>query len=213
MLRMVGAPMMTSVFLTHRIAKVSDRLGFLNYIAGSLANTLSTKLNTARRPLKELRDNEVALAQKHSIHAGLEQQISRIENNREKGNEKRLAELKEQLAKAKSDDEPAEKQHDILLRKALKDSELAKFQALREVTKIFWAQLTMSNCFFFLSTGKSLRSPHRLLRLSSLFYRPFLRRQVGLTRAWRRPAPSVLLCSMHWTTGSPAKPPSPHLRM
>lgn len=114
------------------VKDVSDRLGFLNYITAELATTLSTKLNTARLPLKELRDNEVALAQKHSIHTGLEQQISRVENSKEKGNEKRLAELKEQLAKAKSDDEPAEKQHDILLRKALRESEQVKFQALRE---------------------------------------------------------------------------------
>jgi len=114
------------------VKDVSDRLGFLNFIAGSLASTLSTKLSTARLPLKELRDNEGALAQKHSIHTGLEQQISRIEKGQEKGYEKRLAELKEQLAKVKSDDEPAEKQHDILLRKALKESEQVKFQALRE---------------------------------------------------------------------------------
>jgi Eisosome component PIL1 len=129
--------------LTHRAAAVSDRLGFLNYIAASLASTLSAKLNTARLPLKELRDNEVALVQKRSIHTGLEQQISRIENSREKGSEKRLAELKEQLAKVTSDNEPVEKQHDILLRKALKESEQVKFQALREVIEIVWAQLTI----------------------------------------------------------------------
>ena len=137
---MVGAPTMTYIYFDPRAAAVSDRLGFLNYIAASLATTLSEKLNTARLPLKELRSNEVAFAQRHSIRTGLEQQISRTENSREKGYEKRLAELKEQLAKAKSDDEPADKQHDILLRKALKESEQVKFQALREVTEIVWAQ-------------------------------------------------------------------------
>ena len=136
---MVGAPTMTSIYLTHHAAAVSDRLGFLNYIAASLATTLNTKLNTARLPLKELRNNEAALFQKRSIRTGLEQQISRVENSRERGYEKRLAELKEQLAKAESDDEPAEKQHDILLRQSLRESEQMKFQAFREVIEIVWA--------------------------------------------------------------------------
>ena len=120
---------------------VSDRLAFLNYTAGSLGSTVSQKLKTARLPLKELRDNEAALAQTHNIRNGLEQQVSRVESSQEKGNEKRLAELKQQLAKAQSDEEIAEKQHDILLRKALKDSELQKFRALREVIEMLWARL------------------------------------------------------------------------
>jgi hypothetical protein len=111
-------------------------LAFLNFTAGSLATTLSAKLNTARLPLKELRDNEAALAQKRNILAGLEQQVSRVESSQEKGSEKRLAELKEQLSKARNDDEIAEKQHGIILRKALKESELQKFQALREVIEL-----------------------------------------------------------------------------
>ena len=210
---MVGAPAMTSIYLTHLpTPAVSDRLGYLNYTAALLATTLSTKLNTARLPLKELRDNEVALAQKHSVHSGLEQQISRVENGRERGYEKRLAELKEQLAKAKSDDEPAEKQHDILLRKALRESEQAKFQALREVIEIVWAQLTIVSLLPFPSTERSLRLSHRLLSLSSAFCRPFPRRQASLTMPRRRRAPSVHLCSMHWITGSLAKPLFPHLR-
>lgn len=131
---MVGAPAMTSrYFISLTTSAVSDRLGFFNFIAGSLATTLSAKLNTARLPLKELRNNEVALAQKDGIRNGLEQQISRVENSRERGYEKRLAELKEQLAKAETADEPAQKEHDILLRRSLKESEQKKFQALREV--------------------------------------------------------------------------------
>jgi hypothetical protein len=148
---MVGAPTMTSTHFDPRALAVSDRLGFLNYIAASLATTLSAKLNTARLPLKELRNSEVALTQKRSIHTGLEQQISRIENSREKGSEKRLAELKEQLAKVKSENEPAEKQYDILLRKALKESEQVKFQALREVIQVVWAQLNIVSLLPFLS--------------------------------------------------------------
>lgn len=116
-------------------------MAFLNYTAGSLASTASRKLITARLPLKELRDNEAALAQTHNIRTGLEQQVSRVESSKEKGYEKRLAELKEQLTKAQSDDETAEKQHDILLRRALKESELQRFQALREVIEMLRAQL------------------------------------------------------------------------
>ncbi|KAI9508773.1 Eisosome component PIL1-domain-containing protein [Russula earlei] len=114
------------------VKDVSDRLAFLNYISGSLATTLSAKLNAARVPLKGLRDNEVALTQRRNVRTGLDNQISRLENSRERGYEKRVAELKEQLAKAESDDEPAEKQGEILLRNALKESEQLKFQALRE---------------------------------------------------------------------------------
>ncbi|KAI0004322.1 Eisosome component PIL1-domain-containing protein [Russula compacta] len=114
------------------VKDASDRLAFLNYTSGSLASTLSVKLNTARTPLKELRDSEVTLVQRRNVRNGLEYQISRVENGQERGYEKRVAELKEQLAKAESDDEPIEKQHEILLRKALKESELQKFQALRE---------------------------------------------------------------------------------
>jgi hypothetical protein len=121
---------------SHRFAIASDRLAFLNYTAGSLAKTLSTKLNTARAPFKELRDFEGPLLQKRNIRNGMELQISRVENSREKGYEKHLAELKGQLAKAEYDDEPLEKQHEILLRKALKESERQKFQALREVINV-----------------------------------------------------------------------------
>ncbi|KAH9968955.1 Eisosome component PIL1-domain-containing protein [Russula dissimulans] len=112
------------------VKDVSDRLAFLNYVSGALATTLSVKLDKARVPLKELRDNEVALTQRRNIRAGLEQQISRLENSR--GYEKRIAELKAQLAKAENDDEALEKQHEIILRRALKESEHQKFQALRE---------------------------------------------------------------------------------
>ncbi|KAI0257548.1 Eisosome component PIL1-domain-containing protein [Lactifluus subvellereus] len=114
------------------VKDVSDRLAFLNYIAGSLASTLSMKLDSARTPLKQLRDNEAALTQKRNVRAGIQNQISRIEHSQERGYEKHVAELQEQLAKAESDDEPAEGQHEIFLRKALKESEQLRFQALRE---------------------------------------------------------------------------------
>ncbi|KAI0038658.1 hypothetical protein FA95DRAFT_1551139, partial [Auriscalpium vulgare] len=110
----------------------SDRLAFLNYLAGALSNTLATKLNSARTPLKALRDNEAALSARRNARAGLQSQISRIEHAQERGYEKRIAELKDQLAKAERDDDPSEKEHEILKRKALRESEELKFAALRE---------------------------------------------------------------------------------
>jgi uncharacterized protein YdcH (DUF465 family) len=193
---------------------VSDRLAFLNYIMGSLATTLSAKLNTARVPLKGLRDNEVTLSQKRNIRNGLEHQISRVENSREKGYERRVAELREQLARAERDDEPIERQHEILARKALKESEQEKFQALREVNEQLEAWFTIVSLPAFLfSMERSLHSSHRLLSLSSACCHLFPPRQVSLTVARSRRVLSVLLCSMHWTIGSLAKPLSPRLQM
>jgi 1,6-anhydro-N-acetylmuramate kinase len=115
------------------LREVSDRLGFVNYVVGSLSGSLAGKLDTARAPLKALRDNEATLTPRRNVRAGLKIQIERLEHGQEKGAEKRIAEVKEQLAKVEKDDEPLEKEHEILLRKALKESELLKFQALREV--------------------------------------------------------------------------------
>ncbi len=121
------------------LREVSDRLAFLNYLVGSLSGTLSGKLNTARIPLKTLRDDEVALTQKRNVCIGMENQISRLEHTQERGNERHIAELKEQLARAEKDKEPFEKDHEILVRKALRDSEQQKFQALREVSGLLSA--------------------------------------------------------------------------
>ncbi|KAH9022977.1 Eisosome component PIL1-domain-containing protein [Lactarius pseudohatsudake] len=114
------------------VKDVSDRLAFLNFIAGSLSGTLAMKLDAARAPFKALRDDEVALTQRRNVRVSLQNQIARLEHSQEKGSERRIAEVKEQLAKAEKDDEPAERDHKVLLRKALKESEQEKFQALRE---------------------------------------------------------------------------------
>ncbi|KAH9082068.1 Eisosome component PIL1-domain-containing protein [Lactarius deliciosus] len=122
------------------VKDVSDRLAFLNFIAGSLSGTLAMKLDAARAPFKALRDDEVALTQRRNVRASLQNQIARLEHSQEKGSEKRIAEVKEQLAKAEKDDEPAERDHKVLLRKALKESEQEKFQALREVGGLIGAR-------------------------------------------------------------------------
>ncbi|TFY54045.1 hypothetical protein EVG20_g9868 [Dentipellis fragilis] len=114
------------------IKDVSDRLAFLNFISGSLASSLAQKLNAARSPLKALRDNDNALAARRTARANLQSQIVRLEHSQERGYEKRIAELKDQLRKAERDDEPSEKEHEILKRKALRESEQLKFEAFRE---------------------------------------------------------------------------------
>jgi len=169
------------------VKDVSDRLAFLNYVAGSLSSTLAAKLNTARVPLKALRGDEVALTQKRNVRAGIQNQIARLEHSQEKGNEKHIVELKAQLAKAEKDDEPAERAHTILVRKALKESEQEKFQALRVRSSPFSPRQPMLFLLF------CHLSPHH---------------QINPTSAQRRRAPSVLPCSIHWTNGNPAKRPS-----
>ncbi|TFY83581.1 hypothetical protein EWM64_g431 [Hericium alpestre] len=114
------------------VKDITDRLAFLHFISGALANTLATKLNAARTPLKALRTNETALSARRNQRAQLDTQIGRLEHQQEKGYEKRIVELREQLAKAKRDDEPDEKEHEILKRKALKESEQLQFEAFRE---------------------------------------------------------------------------------
>ena len=154
------------------------------------------------------------LLQKRNIRNGIELQISRVENSREKGYEKHVADLKGQLYKAENDDEPLEKQHEILLRKALKESELQKFQALREVIHVLWVQLSVVSCpLSFSSLERSFPSLRRLQSRSSLSYLPSPPRHLSRTLPAMRRALSVLPCSMRWITGSPAKPPCPRLRM
>jgi hypothetical protein len=120
---------------------VTDRLAFLNFVHGSLSASLAVKLDDARSPLKALRSAEVAIVPKRNIRAGLRNQIARIEHNQEKGGERRLAELKEQLSRAESNDEQLEKEIELLKRKAVRESEQRKWEALHEVSslnKIVW---------------------------------------------------------------------------
>ncbi|KII93217.1 hypothetical protein PLICRDRAFT_99320 [Plicaturopsis crispa FD-325 SS-3] len=111
---------------------VTDRLAYLNFVQGSLASSLAVKLDAARTPLKALRDAETALAPRRTARANLQTQIARTEHDGARGNEKKLADLKEQLAKAESDDVDAEKEVELLKRKGVKESERLKWEALRE---------------------------------------------------------------------------------
>lgn len=99
-----------------------------------MSATLAGKLDAARAPLKALRDAEVAIAPKRNIRAGLRNQIARIEHSQEKGTERRVAELKEQLSRAECNDEHLEKELELLKRKAIRESEQKKWEAIQEVS-------------------------------------------------------------------------------
>ncbi|KAH7883648.1 Eisosome component PIL1-domain-containing protein [Phlebopus sp. FC_14] len=114
------------------IKDVTDRLAYLNFVQGSLSSSLAVKLDSARSPLKALRDAETKILPRRNIRASLRNQIGRIEHAQEKGTERRLAELKDQLVRAEQADEPLEKEIELLKRKAVRESEQAKWDAIRE---------------------------------------------------------------------------------
>ncbi|KAF9481369.1 hypothetical protein BDN70DRAFT_930878 [Pholiota conissans] len=114
------------------IRDVTDRLAYINFVQGSLANSLSVKLDSARSPLKALRDAEANLLPRRNVRAGLQNQIARLEHEQQRGAEKRIADLREQLRKAELDDHQLEAEVEILKRKAIRESEQLKWDAIRE---------------------------------------------------------------------------------
>lgn len=112
---------------------MSDRLAWMAYIEGSLALTLSKEIDASRAPVKALRDAENSISGRRNIRAGLETQIARVEHEQRHGMDQKLAELKRQLRKVEEDDGPLEKEIELLKRKGLKESEIAKWNAIREV--------------------------------------------------------------------------------
>lgn len=115
---------------------VTDRLAYFQFVQGSLADSLAKKLDAARLPLKNLRDKEDALAARRTIRNNYEQHIAKLETS--SGNEKKINELEELLKRANIEDEPLEKEVQILERKAIKESEHAKWEAIREVIPFFY---------------------------------------------------------------------------
>ncbi|KAJ4486222.1 Eisosome component PIL1-domain-containing protein [Lentinula aciculospora] len=111
---------------------VTDRLAYLNFVSGSIASSLAVKLDAARSPLKLLRDAENALAPRRNLRATLHQQLARLEHDNQKGMEKKIFELKEQIRKAEADDLPQEKEIELLKRKGVRESEQLKWEAIRE---------------------------------------------------------------------------------
>ncbi len=107
------------------------------YVEGSLALTLSKEIDASRSPMKALRDAEGGVSGRRNIRAGLENQIARIEHEQRHGMDQKLAELKRQLRKVEDDDGPLEKEIELLKRKGLRESEIAKWNAIREVGCIY----------------------------------------------------------------------------
>ena len=102
---------------------------------GSLAASLAEKFDAARLPLKNLRDKEDALATRRNTRQNYEQQIAKLETS--SGNEKKISDLEEVLQRAYVEDDSLEKEVQLLERKAIRDSEQAKWEAIREVTPLF----------------------------------------------------------------------------
>lgn len=113
--------------------QVTDRLAYLNFVQGSLASSLAIKLDSARAPVKALRDAEAALLPRRNIRAGIQNQIGRLEHAQQKGTEKALSDLRGQLKKAEQDDVPLEREIELLKRKGVRESERLKWEAIREV--------------------------------------------------------------------------------
>ena len=90
-------------------------------------------MDAARTPFKALRDAENNLTPRRNIRAGMQTQLARLEHDQQKGTEKKIAELKDQIKKAELDDQPQEKEVELLKRKAIRESEQLKWEAMREV--------------------------------------------------------------------------------
>ncbi|KAJ7925851.1 hypothetical protein B0H13DRAFT_2313985 [Mycena leptocephala] len=97
---------------------VTDRLAYLNFVQGSLASSLAVKLDSARAPFKTLRDAEAAITPKRNVRAGVQLQITRIENDKPR--------------KLNLEDQPDETEVNLLKRQAVRESEQHKWDAIRE---------------------------------------------------------------------------------
>lgn len=105
----------------------------MSYVHGSLAESLASRIDSSRTSFKHLRDAENALAPRRNIRIGLQNQIARIEHDQRKDQQQKLAELKVQLQRNEEEDTTAEKDIEILKRKAIRETEQEKWEAIREV--------------------------------------------------------------------------------
>ena len=101
-------------------------------------------------------------------------------------NTKKVVEIKELLRKAEIDDEPLEKEVLILERKAIKDSEHAKWEAIREVTP-FCSIHKSGGLTSEYSTGKSWHYSLRHLRRFSRYCHRFRLHLLPNMRVHHRP--------------------------
>lgn len=136
-------------FETSHSFAVTDRLAYLNFVHGSLSSNLAQRLDSARSSLKILRDAENNIAPRRQQRNVVQMQINRIEHEKPKGLENRLADLKAQLKKLESDDDTSEREIEIMKRKAVKDSEAWKWAALREVKPSLFSRIYVAfNAYF-----------------------------------------------------------------
>lgn len=117
--------------------KASDRLGWLSYVQGELAQTLANKIDAARAPYKELRAAEAKYAPRRTQRTNLEAQIKRLETENQRGKEQKIADIQKQIARLDDESRDEINQLEILKRKAFKESEQLKWEAFREVSCLF----------------------------------------------------------------------------
>jgi hypothetical protein len=79
-----------------------------------------------------------AIAPRRNIRLGIESQIAKIKSGEARvGNaQQRIAELEDQLQKTIREDEPQDREVEQLKRTGLKESEQAKWQAIRQVSLV-----------------------------------------------------------------------------
>ncbi|GJJ08835.1 hypothetical protein Clacol_003054 [Clathrus columnatus] len=114
------------------IKDVSDRLAYLTFVQGGLAASLAASIDASRAPLKALRDAEAQLQPRRNIRTNYELQISRLKNENKPGTGGKIRELETMLSRAEAQDEPLEKEIELLKRKAIVDSETQRWDAIRE---------------------------------------------------------------------------------
>ena len=101
--------------------------------------------------MKSIRNEESTLSPRRNVREGIKLQINKIKSDGQKGAavEQKIAELENQLKKAEAEDADAEKQFEILKRKALRENEEVKWSAIREVCLV---HIVQPNCLLMLST-------------------------------------------------------------
>ncbi|KAH8102470.1 Eisosome component PIL1-domain-containing protein [Cristinia sonorae] len=114
---------------------VSDRLGWLSYVQGTLAQTLANKLDAARAPYKELRAAEAKLTPHRTSRTNFENQIKKLETDNQRGKEQKIADLRAQIVKLDNEFRDVIAELEITKRKAFKQSEQLKWEAIREYSE------------------------------------------------------------------------------
>ena len=100
-----------------------------------MAENLASKIDASRLTFKHLRDAENAQLPRRNIRIGLQNQIAKLEHDQKREQQQKLAELKVQLQKNEEEDSIAERDIEILKRKAISETEQAKWEAVREVNR------------------------------------------------------------------------------